>query len=99
MWSGGCRNHCRHCTGWHTYCLNGQDTWESTHNPDGVMTHDHWKIYTQKAGFYRVNFFAIQHGCPPGYWMARILKNGASIHQTHNYRNWHNGHGWSRCQI
>jgi hypothetical protein len=42
MWSGGCRSHCRHCTGWHTYCLNGQDTWESTHNPDGVMTHDHW---------------------------------------------------------
>jgi hypothetical protein len=98
MWSGGCRNHCQHCTGWNTYCLNGQDTWESTHSPGDVMSHDHWKIYTKKNGFYRVNFFAIQHGCP-GHWHARILRNGHSIHQTHNYRNWQNGHGWSTTSM
>jgi hypothetical protein len=98
MWSGGCRNHCHHCTGWHTYCLNGQDTWDATHNPSGYMTHDHWKIYVKKTGFFRVNFFAIQHGCP-GHWQARILKSGSSIHQTHNYRNWHNGHGWSTTSM
>jgi hypothetical protein len=97
MWSGGCRHHCRHCTGWHTYCLNGQDTWDSTHNPSGYITHDHWRLYARRTGFFRINFFAIQHGWP-GYFQSRVLVSGRTIYYNHNYRWWTDA-GWSTVDM
>jgi hypothetical protein len=97
MWSGGCRHHCHRCTGWHTYCLNGQDTWDSTHNPSGYITHDHWRLYARRTGFFRINFFAIQHGWP-GYFQSRVLVSGRTIYYNHNYRWWTDA-GWSTVDM
>jgi len=65
IWSGGCRHHSRG-GGWDTYCFNGQDRADqfprSLHAQHiEVVGGNSFRFL--KAGYYNLNWWAIQHGC------------------------------------
>jgi hypothetical protein len=89
MFSGGCTNHPAGQDGWGRYCLNGTDfntaqDYFDINQGEGVIT---FKV----GGFYRFNFFAIQHGCGSKHF--RVYINGAQRAYFHN--NDTHDHSWS----
>ena len=78
IWSGGCPSHSQG-SGWATYCLDGVDINEAT----GYLTADKAGPVTFKiSGYYRFNFYAIQHGC--GQQDFQFLLNGALFAYKHD---------------
>ena len=77
-WSGGCKQ-VKKSSGWHSYCLNGIDYNTAAGylsvNSNGVVT-------VQISGFYRIDYYAIQHGC--GQQDLQLLVNGKGKTYTHN---------------
>ncbi len=77
MWSGGCKSHSQG-SGWAVYCLNGVDFDEAggyfAVDPAGTVS------FTV-SGYYRFNFFTIQHGC--GQQDVRFLLNGQNFAYKH----------------
>ena len=76
-WSGGCNAHSQG-SGWEAYCLNTTE-WNTAGDYFAVVGNDFvFKI----SGYYRVNFYAIQHGA--GQMDFQFLINGNQFAYKHD---------------
>ncbi len=90
MWSGGCSKQ-GNGGGWRNYCLNATDfnnadDYISISASNGVVT-------IKTSGYYRINYFAMQHGCATKH--QQLLINGSAKHYgyEHNHdHSWHNSY-------
>ncbi|MCO4761369.1 MAG: hypothetical protein KC502_07685 [Myxococcales bacterium] len=84
LFSGGCRSSARKNSNWATYCLDGSD-FNTARNYLDVRQNGY--IYIKKAGYYKINYFAINHSA--NWQHIKVIKNGWQyIHHGHNH-----GHG------
>ena len=81
LWSGGCTYQPAGQGGWANYCLDGTD-FNTAGDYLAVTNVGAGEITIKKSGFYRFNFFTIQHGC--GSKHMRLFINGAQRAYFHN---------------
>ncbi len=93
IWSGGCTSHNQQ-GGWRLYCLNGVDYDYSqshfTRSTSGRLT-------INVSGFYRMKFYAIQHGC--GQQDLAIRVNGSQKACSHDNAAVNGAQGWRQHQL
>ncbi len=78
VWSGGCTSH-HHSTSWGKYCLNGEDFDNAAGYLSVAASGD---VTIDQSGYYRVHWWAIQHGC--GAKRVEWIINGTQRAYIHN---------------